>query len=186
MDQVSEMFNPLVLSPNWKRKQEQDLRGLLIKCFTSSFVVTVTLVEVEVLFSTPSIFLIVFRNWQDKDESCDISWLHLGRHDAVENEICRAVAESEQVHHLWGGNSIWNLDCQTLSNFAAYLSQGVVALHEELLAKDCRKHCQDSLKIQQFFGWKKNSEIFIIVPKKNMYFLGLSVVCMKKSIARIN
>ena len=45
-------------------------------------------------------------------------------HQAVEQEVCRAVEESQQVHHL---------------------PHRVVALHEELLAKDGREQAKDTL-----------------------------------------
>ena len=67
---------------------------------TSSFVVTVTLVEVR--FSIPSIFLIVLRNWNKNmnySKRCR-RLTYLGRHDAVQDEIRGTVTEGKQVHRL--------------------------------------------------------------------------------------
>ena len=73
---------------------------LILEGLTSSFVVTVTLVEVR--FSIPSIFLIVLRNWNKKmnySKRCRML-TYLGRHDAVQDEIRGTVTEGKQVHRL--------------------------------------------------------------------------------------
>ena len=66
---------------------------------------------------------------------------YLGRHDAVQDEIRGTVTEGKQVHRLGYIEIYFNIYIYIdISNFyveAAYLSQWVVALHEELLAKDC-------------------------------------------------
>ena len=72
----------------------------ILEGLTSSFVVTVTLVEVR--FSIPSIFLIVLRNWNKKmnySKRCRML-TYLGRHDAVQDEIRGTVTEGKQVHRL--------------------------------------------------------------------------------------
>ena len=72
----------------------------ILEGLTSSFVVTVTLVEVR--FSIPSIFLIVLRNWNKKmnySKRCR-RLTYLGRHDAVQDEIRGTVTEGKQVHRL--------------------------------------------------------------------------------------
>ena len=85
---------------------------------------------------------------------------------------------------------IQNLNCQTLANFAVYLSQRVVALHEELLAKDCREHCQDSLKFSNSLCGKNTVISLSSFAKRKISCVVLSGwnlgVDMNELIARVN